>query len=120
MRLSLSLCISFSLRRAYNNIDVSLVPHTESGELELVLGACMANEEVLPSHRGGQLPADLRGTFYAYGVLCLARTHTRLLFIDLPDFQSAYRYGSLDAASHRLIYPNIPERGRWSNVPIGM
>lgn len=53
----------------------------------------MANEEVLPFHRGGQLPADLRGIFYARA----QRTHTDdSLFIDLPDFQNAYRYGSLE------------------------
>lgn len=50
----------------------------------------MANEEILPFHRGGQLPADLRGVFYAL-------SHTTL-FIDLPDFQNAYRYSLLDAA----------------------
>lgn len=61
---SVSLSLSHSIWSRYNNIDVSLaLAHEERRELELVLGACMANEEVLPFHRGGQLPADLRGIF---------------------------------------------------------
>jgi len=91
---SLSISLSFSIWPWYNNIDVSLtLAHEERRELELVLGACMANEEVLPFHCGGQLPVDLRGIFYARAQC----THTQLsLFIDLPNFQNAYRYGSLE------------------------